>query len=75
MPKSQNNSPHQQYLERAEECRLKADAAISEIARARYLDSAERWISLAMSYLEAPKLAPEMTEQSDFRPVYAKSRY
>lgn len=38
-----------EYLHRAEECRLKAENAMSEVARVRYLDSAERWTMLAMS--------------------------
>ena len=74
MAKSLNNSPHQKYLERAEECRLKAELAISEGARVRYLDSAERWTMLAMSYVEAPKLAPEAIEQSNFT-ISSQARY
>ena len=74
MAKSLNNSPSQKYLQRAEECRLKAENAMSEVARVRYLDSAERWTMLAMSYVEAPKLAPEAIEQTDLV-VSSQSRY
>ena len=47
---------------------------MSEVARVRYLDSAERWTMLAMSYVEAPKLAPEAIEQTDLV-VSSQSRY
>ena len=47
---------------------------MSEVARVRYLDSAERWTMLAMSYVEAPKLAPEAIEQTNFTFSF-QSRY
>jgi hypothetical protein len=64
-----HNDPRKNFLERAAQCRLKADEAICEAARHRYLDSAERWAALATSYEPVPSLVPEI--EQDFGPVTA----
>ena len=55
-----------EFLARAAECRAKAEDAMSEAARNRYLDSADRWTMLAMSFEEAPSLAPDMGDAFHF---------
>jgi hypothetical protein len=64
MAVTSSGSGYHAYLDRAEECQRKAELAISPLARVRYLDSADRWIALANSYVEAPSLAPEANAES-----------
>jgi len=48
--------PHLEYLERAAECRRKADAALSPAARTSFLEAESRWLAVAETYA-----APEQT--------------
>jgi hypothetical protein len=46
---------------------------MSEAARDRYLDSAQRWLILARSYEQAPTLVPEMADPITFLPERAEA--
>ena len=50
---------HREYLERAAECRHKAEAAISNTARNNYLDAETRWLAVAATYAEADQPAAD----------------
>jgi hypothetical protein len=48
--------PHLEYLERAAECRRRADTALSPAARKSFLEAESRWFAVAQTYA-----APEQT--------------
>jgi hypothetical protein len=68
-----HNDPRDEYLARANQCRLKAQHAMSEAARGRYLDSAQRWMTLAMSYEQTPNLVSDSADPITFMPERAEA--
>jgi hypothetical protein len=50
---------HREYLERAAECRRKAEAAITSTARNNYLEAETRWLAVAATYAEADQPAAD----------------
>jgi hypothetical protein len=56
---------HREYLERAAECRHKAEAAISDTARKNYLEAETRWLAVAATYAEAHQAADDSIEMGE----------
>jgi hypothetical protein len=56
----QIGSRHLEYLERAAECRRRADAAITPAARANFLEAESRWLAIADTYAK-----PEQTADAE----------
>jgi hypothetical protein len=57
--------PHLEYLERAAECRRKADAALTPAARASFLEAQARWLAVTETYAALPQAASGETRADD----------
>ena len=57
--------PHLEYLERAAECRRKADAALSPAARTNFLEAESRWLAVAETYAVPDHAANVQNDTSD----------
>lgn len=57
--------PHLEYLERAAECRRKADAALTPAARTSFLEAEARWLAVAETYASSPQAASAENRAED----------
>jgi hypothetical protein len=55
----QIGSRHLEYLERAAECRRRADTAISTAARKNFLEAESHWLAVADTYAKPEQMAAD----------------
>jgi hypothetical protein len=66
-----SGSLHLEYLQRAVQCRRKANAAATPVARAKFLEAESRWLTIADSYAKPEQMGNEEIGAEDSQPMQA----